>query len=53
LALDVAVVPDISGRVGRYPSAAQGGATWSGIIADTNMPPSNHWCPRFCMMSWA
>jgi hypothetical protein len=28
----------ISGRCGRYPSAADGGPTWHGIIADTNCP---------------
>lgn len=36
--MDTALVPALSGRCGRYPSAAQGGATWFGIIADTNMP---------------
>ena len=36
--MDVNVIADLAGRCGRYPSAAQGGATWSGIIADTNMP---------------
>jgi hypothetical protein len=28
----------IAGRCGRYPSPVDGGATWYGIIADTNMP---------------
>lgn len=32
------VLAPISGRIGRYPSAAQGTPTWQGIIADTNMP---------------
>jgi hypothetical protein len=36
--MDVAIVSPLAGRCGRYPSAAQGGATWFGIIADTNMP---------------
>lgn len=36
--MDVGLVPALSGRCGRYPSAGQGGATWFGIIADTNMP---------------
>ncbi len=36
--MDVGLVASISGRCGRYPSAAMGGATWMGIIADTNMP---------------
>lgn len=30
-------------RVGRFPSAQQGGCTWSGILMDTNPPDSEHW----------
>lgn len=30
-------------RVGRYPSKAQGGATWFGIWADTNPWHTGHW----------
>lgn len=37
--MDVGVVPDVSGRCGRYPGANLGGASWSGIVADTNAPP--------------
>lgn len=33
-----AVWDALSGRVGRYPGAQEGGCTWSGIIADTNPP---------------
>lgn len=36
--MDLALVAPLSGRIGRYPSGNRGGATWSGIIADTNMP---------------
>lgn len=36
--MDVAIISPLAGRVGRYPSAAQGGATWYGLVADTNMP---------------
>jgi hypothetical protein len=36
--MDPDLVPPLSGRCGRYPSAGMGGATWFGIIADTNMP---------------
>lgn len=36
--MDVGLVDALAGRLGRYPSAAQGGATWFGMIADTNMP---------------
>jgi hypothetical protein len=35
------------GRVGRYPSMAEGGPTWYGIIADTNMPDEDHWLHDF------
>jgi len=31
------------GRVGRYPSKRDGGATWFGIWCDTNPPDSDHW----------
>ncbi len=30
-------------RVGRYPSASQGGASWFGIWMDTNPWHSGHW----------
>lgn len=36
--MDPDLVSPLSGRCGRYPSAGMGGATWFGIIADTNMP---------------
>jgi hypothetical protein len=36
--MDVSIISPLAGRCGRYPSAALGGASWSGIIADTNMP---------------
>lgn len=36
--MDVGLVDAISGRLGRYPSAALGGASFFGWIADTNMP---------------
>lgn len=32
------LVDAIAGRCGRFPSAADGGASWFGIIADTNAP---------------
>jgi hypothetical protein len=37
------VIDGLTGRVGRYPSMAMGGTGWSGIIADTNPPDSDHW----------
>lgn len=33
-----AIVEGIDGRIGRYPSMRNGGASWVGIIADTNPP---------------
>ena len=41
-----AVLDMLQGRVGRYPSMRDGGATWSGIILDTNPPDSDHWWYR-------
>ena len=32
-------------RVGRFPSMKEGGATWTGVIADTNAPEEDHWWP--------
>lgn len=31
------------GRLGRYPNMRDGGATWHGLIMDTNPPDSDHW----------
>lgn len=41
--LPKAVFDMATGRVGRYPSKAQGGCTWSGVIMDTNSPDDDHW----------
>ncbi|MES2942913.1 MAG: TerL [Pseudomonadota bacterium] len=41
--LPKAILDMLTGRVGRYPSKAQGGASWSGIIMDTNSPDDDHW----------
>lgn len=41
-----AVLDGLTGRVGRYPPVRDGGATWSGIIMDTNPPDSDHWWYR-------
>jgi hypothetical protein len=37
------VVDMLGGRVGRFPSMRQGGATWFGIFMDTNPPDTDHW----------
>ncbi len=36
--MDVGLISPLAGRCGRYPGANLGGATWMGMIADTNMP---------------
>ncbi|MBK9075524.1 MAG: TerL [Flavobacteriales bacterium] len=41
-----AVIDGVTGRVGRFPSAMMGGRGWSGIIADTNPPDTDHWWYR-------
>lgn len=33
----------LMGRVGRFPSKRDGGASWYGIVMDTNPPDSDHW----------
>lgn len=38
-----AVIDMLVGRLGRYPSARDGGPTWFGLIMDTNPPDSDHW----------
>lgn len=38
-----AIVDAATGRVGRYPSVAQGGCTYAGILLDTNSPDTDHW----------
>lgn len=42
-----AILEGLSGRVGRYPAKRDGGATWSGIIMDTNPPDSDSDWYRF------
>lgn len=38
-----AVLDALTGRVGRYPAKRDGGATWSGVLMDTNPPDTDHW----------
>ena len=38
-----AIVDMLIGRLGRYPNKRDGGATWFGLIMDTNPPDSDHW----------
>lgn len=37
------ILDALTGRVGRYPSKREGGATWSGVLLDTNPPGDDHW----------
>lgn len=41
-----AILDGLTMRVGRYPSKADGGASWRGIIMDTNPPDDDHWWYR-------
>ncbi|WP_435310653.1 hypothetical protein [Primorskyibacter sedentarius] len=41
--LEKAVVDMADLRHGRYPSPVDGGATWHGMIGDTNAPDEDHW----------
>lgn len=36
--IDPIIIPSLSGRLGRYPSSAQGGPSWFGLIMDGNFP---------------
>lgn len=36
--IDPNIIPSLNGRLGRFPSAAQGGPTWFGLIMDGNFP---------------
>lgn len=38
-----AIVDGLGGRIGRFPRVEDGGATWSGLWADTNPWHAGHW----------
>ena len=40
-----AIIDDLAGRTGQYPDKQMGGATWRGLIVDTNPPDEDHWLP--------
>lgn len=44
--LPKAVIDGLTHRVGRYPSKADGGATWRGVIMDTNPMDDDHYYYR-------
>lgn len=37
------ILDTLEGRVGRYPRQNEGGPSWYGVIADSNMPDEDHW----------
>jgi len=37
------VLDMLTSRVGRFPPQRWGGATWSGVVMDTNPPDDSHW----------
>ena len=39
------IFDELVSRVGYFPPLIDGGATWSGLIADLNAPSSDHWLP--------
>lgn len=45
--LHKATVDGALSRCGRYPSLRHGGATWRGVIMDTNPPDDSHWWYKF------
>lgn len=44
--LPKAVLDAATQRCGRYPAQQQGGASWFGVIMDTNPPSQDHWLYR-------
>lgn len=47
--LNQTVVNQLCGRVGRFPSRAQLGDYWQGVIADCNAPDSDHWLGKLAL----
>lgn len=39
------IVDGVTSRLRRYPALKDGGASWSGLIMDTNAPDEDHWWP--------
>jgi hypothetical protein len=39
------IVDAVTSRLRRFPALKDGGATWSGLIMDTNSPDDDHWWP--------
>lgn len=51
------ILDTLTGRVGRYPPQRDGGATWAGILLDTNPCDVEHWLYRLAevekLADWA
>ena len=41
--IDLEIFREGRSRTNRYPEEGDGGATWSGVIADCNAPDEDHW----------
>jgi hypothetical protein len=39
------IIDGITQRLRRYPAVKDGGASWSGLLMDTNAPDEDHWWP--------
>ncbi len=39
------IIDGVTQRLRRYPAIKDGGASWSGLIMDTNSPDADHWWP--------
>ncbi len=44
--LPFGVIMALDDRIGRFPAVKDGGATWVGMIMDTNPPDTDHWWYR-------
>ena len=40
------IFDEAESRTGRFPSMAEGGSNWDGVIADLNAPNEDHWLPQ-------
>ena len=40
------IFDEAESRTGRFPSMAEGGSNWDGVLADLNAPSEDHWLPQ-------
>lgn len=43
----LSIIDAITSRLDRYPSKVDGGASWTGLIMDTNPPDEDHWWYKY------